>query len=396
MQIGTAPGYGPAWLRLGFRPFFLVAGGYAVVSMLVWLAIYPAVLRLPLAGLAGATWHGHEMIFGYGMAVVAGFLLTAVRNWTGVQTLRGNALLFSVLFWLLARVFLLAGGPSYLAAAACFDVLFGATVAAAVSAPILSTRQWHNLAIAGKVVLLAVSNLVFYLGAAGILEHGVRWGLYSGLYLLVALVLTIARRVLPFFIERGVGGQVRLYNNRWVDIGSLVLFVLFWMAELARPDQVQGAVLAGLLAVLNSVRLVGWHTPALWKRPLLWILYLAYAAIIAGFVLKTAAYVGGLSATLAVHAFAVGGIGLMTLGMMSRVALGHTGRDVLAPPAALRPTFLLLVAALLVRVLLPVLMPSHYALWIVLSQGLWVLAFVLFLLVYTPVLTRPRVDGLDG
>jgi uncharacterized protein involved in response to NO len=134
----------------------------------------------------------------------------------------------------------------------------------------------------------------------------------------------------------------------------------------------------------------------LWKRPLLWILYLAYAAIIAGFVLKTAAYVGGLSATLAVHAFAVGGIGLMTLGMMSRVALGHTGRDVLAPPAALRPTFLLLVAALLVRVLLPVLMPSHYALWIVLSQGLWVLAFVLFLLVYTPVLTRPRVDGLDG
>jgi uncharacterized protein involved in response to NO len=397
MQISDAsPPQGQAWLRLGFRPFFLAAGGFAVVSMLVWFAAYTIGWDLQLAGLTAVSWHAHEMIFGYSMAVVAGFLLTAVRNWTGIQTLRGVPLLLLFLLWLTARLLLLVGGSGYLVAAASFDLLFGAILLAAIGAPVMRRKLWANLAIVGKVALLPASNLVFYLGVTGHLEKGVYWGLYSGLYLLLALILTMSRRLLPFFIERGVAEDVELYNNRWIDIGSLVLFLCFWIAELVRPNGLVVALLAASLFVLHAVRLIGWHTRGLWKKPLLWILYLAYAAMVAGFALKVAAYVFGISPSLALHAFAVGGIGLMTLGMMARVALGHTGRNVFDPPPVLRAVFALLLGAVLARVLLPLLVPTHYAVWIALAQWLWILAFLTYFWIYFPVLTRSRIDGQDG
>jgi len=387
---------GPAWLRLGFRPFFLAAGGFAVVAMLVWFAAYERGWSLPFAGLGALRWHAHEMIFGYGMAVVAGFLLTAVRNWTGIQTLRGVPLLSLFGFWLLARLLLLFAGERYLIAAASFDLLFGAALVTAIGVPIVRRRQWNNLAIAGKVVLLVASNLVFYLGLAGSIDQGVYWGLYSGLYLLVALVLTLSRRVLPFFIERGVDDKVELYNNKWVDLASLVLFLAFWIGELVRPNGGWVALFAGLLLVLHLVRLLGWYTPGIWKKPLLWILYLAYAALAAGFALKVGVYLFGISPYLALHAFAVGGIGMMTLGMMARVALGHSGRNVFDPPPVLKLVFALVLVALLARVLLPLLAQGYYGVWIGLAQWLWIAAFAVFFLVYFPILTRPRIDGQDG
>ncbi len=387
---------GPAWLRLGFRPFFLAAGGFAVIAMLAWFAAYAGGQSLPFAGLGAVSWHAHEMIFGYGMAVVSGFLLTAVRNWTGIPTLRGAPLLALLVFWLLARLLLLLGDARLLAAAASFDLLFGAVLVAAISVPIVRKRLWSNLAIVGKIVLLVVSNLVFYLGVAGTLEQGVYWGLYSGLYLLVALIFTLSRRVLPFFIERGVDARIELYNNKWIDIASLVLFLAFWIAELMRPNGPAVAVLAGLLFVLHLVRLLGWYNAGIWSKPLLWVLYLAYAAMVAGFALKAGVYLFGLSPFLALHAFAVGGIGMMTLGMMTRVALGHTGRDVFDPPPVLKLVFGLLLAAALVRVLLPLLAEAYYVVWVGLSQWLWIGAFLVYFLVYFPILTRPRIDGQDG
>lgn len=387
---------GPAWLRLGFRPFFLAAGGFAVIAMLTWFASYARGWSLPFAGLGATRWHAHEMIFGYSMAVVAGFLLTAVRNWTGIQTLRGVPLLSVFGFWLLARLLLLFGGERYLGAAASFDLLFGATLVAAISVPVFRKKLWSNLAVVGKVLLLVSSNLVFYLGVAGVLEQGVYWGLYSGLYLLVALVFTLSRRVLPFFIERGVDGTARLYNNKWIDIASLVLFLAFWIMELVRPNGAAVALLAGLLFALHLVRLLGWYNAGIWGKPLLWILYLAYAAMVAGFALKAGVYLFGVAPFIALHAFAVGGIGMMTLGMMTRVALGHTGRNVFDPPPVLKLVFGLLLAAALARVLLPLLAQAHYGVWIGLSQWLWIAAFLLYFVVYFPILTRPRIDDQDG
>ncbi len=387
---------GNAWLRLGFRPFFLAAGGYAVVSMAIWYAAYIRGWTFPFVGVTPATWHGHEMIFGYSMAVVAGFLLTAVRNWTGVQTLRGMPLLLLFTFWLLARLFMLIGGAELVIAAASFDLLFLAVLTAAVAGPIVQTRQWHNIAIVGKLVLLLASNLAFFLGVSGVLEQGVYWGLYSGLYLILALILTISRRVLPFFIEKGVGYPVQLRNSKSVDIASLLLFLGFWIADLASPNSLIVAVFAAGLLCLHLWRLLGWYTAGIWAKPLLWVLYIAYAGIVVGFALKLAACLTSTSPFLALHAFAVGGIGLMTLGMMTRVALGHTGRNVFEPPPLLFWVFMLLCAALIARVALPIVFQQHYAVWMALSQWLWLCAFLIYFVRYFPILTRPRVDGQDG
>lgn len=387
---------GSAWLRLGFRPFFLAAGGYAVISMLIWYAAYVHGWSFPFAGLAPVTWHGHEMIYGYSLAVVAGFLLTAVRNWTGIPTLSGMPLFLLFLFWLLARLFILLGGPGFLVATASFDLLFLAALSAAIAVPIIRARQWHNIAIVGKIVLLLASNLVFFLGVAGKLEQGVYWGLYSGLYIIIALIFTLSRRVLPSFIEKGVGYPVELRNSKRVDIASLALFVGFWIADMVRPNSVGVAVFAASLFFLHLWRLLGWYTAGIWKKPLLWVLYLAYAATIAGFALKAAAYFNGISPYLGLHAFAVGGVGLMTLGMMTRVALGHTGRNVFEPPRLLFWVFILLFAALITRVALPMLFQQHYGAWVALSQWLWLSAFLIYLIGYFPILSQPRVDGQDG
>lgn len=364
--------------------------------MLVWFAAYSLKVSFPLAGLPAITWHAHEMIYGYGMAVVAGFLLTAVGNWTGRPTLSGAPLLLLFLLWLLARVTVLAGGEAEQTLAAVFDLLFLAGFTLAVTVPIIRARRWPDLAILIKLVLLLVSNLVFFLGAAGSLENGVYLGLYSGLYLVLALIFMLSRRVLPFFIERGVGYPVELRNSKRLDIASLVLFAAFWIADLFQPNGLTVAALAAGLFALHLWRLLGWYTPGIWKKPLLWSLYLAYAAIVVGFALKVAVYAAGMSSYLAVHAFAVGGVGMMTLGMMTRVALGHTGRSVFEPPPALTWIFAVLGVAVLVRVLLPMLDSGHYDLWIGLSQWLWIAAFLAYFLLYFPVLTQPRVDGQPG
>ncbi|WP_243640720.1 NnrS family protein [Thiogranum longum] len=396
LQIEESTPRGVAWLRLGFRPFFLAALAFGAISMLIWLGVFGGYRSLPLAGLSGMVWHGHEMIYGYSMAVIAGFLLTAVRNWTGVATLRGIPLLLLFLCWLLARLLLAVGDAAYLYYAAVFDLLFNTGFLVAIAVPVMRTRSWAQAPILLKAALMAGSNLLFYLGAGGALESGIVVGLFSGLYLVLALILMLSRRVLPFFIERGVGYAVQLSNRKWLDISSVVLFVAFWLADIFRPDSLPVSLLAIALLVLHAMRWVGWYTPGIWKKPLLWSLYLAYGAIIAGFALKAAVYFLDLSPYLALHAFAVGGVGLMTAGMMSRVALGHTGRDIMAPPAVLTPVFLLLVAALLARVALPMIDVSHYRLWVVVSQGLWIVAFSVLTLRYFPILTQPRIDGQDG
>jgi uncharacterized protein involved in response to NO len=201
---------------------------------------------------------------------------------------------------------------------------------------------------------------------------------------------------LPFFIEKGVGYPLQLRNSKAVDIASLVLFVGFWIAELVRPNTLLAAVLAIGLFFIHLWRLLGWYTGGIWKKPLLWVLYLAYGAIIAGFALKAAAFFFFFFPSLGLHAFAVGGIGLMTLGMMTRVALGHTGRNVFEPPPLLFWVFVTLFAALIARVVLPMLFEQHYRVWIAVSQWLWLFAFLMYFIRYFAILTQPRVDGQDG
>lgn len=384
-----------ALLNLGFRPFFLLAGVFALVSILIWGGVYVYGWPEPHLPFSPRHWHAHEMIFGYGMAVVAGFLLTAVRNWTHLNTLKGYPLAGLATLWLAAR---LAGWlvPGDVLAMLLLDLTFDVWLVVVLFRPILQAKQHDQIGVASKVVLLTLANLCFYLGASGVLEQGIAWGLYTGLYVLLALIFTMVRRVLPFFIERGVGYPVTLKNRKWVDRSSLYVFLMFLIADVFWRNIAATAVLAGLLFAIHTMRLAGWHTLGIWKRPLLWVLYVGYGAATFGFLLKALAPFFFISPSLPLHAFALGGIGIITAGMMARIALGHTGRNVQQPPRLLAPLFISLFTAYVARVLLPLIDPAHSQLWVGIAQAAWLLAFALFVWVYAPILVKARADGMPG
>ncbi len=384
-----------ALFNLGFRPFFLLAGVYALVTISIWGGFFVYGWHLPALPFSPMHWHAHEMIFGYGMAVAAGFLLTAVGNWTRIPMPKGFPLAGLAALWLAARV----GGwlmPGQILAMALPDVLFDLWLIVAVFTPILRAKQHQQIGIASKLVLLMLANLLFYLGVSGVLEQGVVWGLYSGLYVLLALVFSMARRVLPFFIEQGAGYPVKLKNRLWLDRAALYVFVLFLIADVFWRNVPATAALAGLLFIAHSLRLAGWHTRGIWKKPLLWVLYVGYIGATFGFLLKVIAPFLSVPPSLALHAFALGGIGMITAGMMSRISLAHTGRNLQQHSKLLPPIFILLFAAYLARVLLPLIAPAHYLLWIGLAQAAWLFAFAMFVWVYAPVLVKPRTDGMPG
>ena len=385
-----------ALFNLGFRPFFLGAMAFGCLSMAAWMVLYFYGAPFQLAGLAPQLWHAHEMIFGYSLAVIAGFLLTAVRNWTGIQTARGAHLGVLFALWALARIALLAMHDASLILAAFLDILFGALLFVSVAIPIVRSRNWKQVVVLLLVFLIVAANALFYFGALGGAGRYIYTGLYLGLYIVLGLILIMGGRVLPSFIQSGVGQQVDLKRWPLIDKMNLVTYLIFVVLEVFSPYHTIAYWLAGMLFLINTTRMWGWHTPGLWKKPLLWVLYVAHAFLVLGFALKALTLVVPSLAYLSVHAFAYGGIGLITAGMMTRVALGHTGRSVHQPPKILFWVFSTLVAGAVVRVLPPLISMTYYPAWIMLSQAAWIGAFAVLVWVYFPILTRPRLDGKDG
>lgn len=385
----------PVVLQTGFRIFFLGAAAYAVLSMVFWLMFYVAGRNIFVA-MPLTVWHGHEMVFGFVMAVVAGFLLTAVMNWTGLPTLSGTPLLVLFLLWAAARVlaFMPASVPHW--PMALCDGAFLAFLTVGVMRPIIAVRQWHQSAVFSKLILIFLSSVVFswalFHANLGIERKALRFAVY----MIVSLILTISRRVLPFFTERGVGYPVTLRNSKLLDMTSLVFLILFAVIDVFWNLPVVVAVLCALLVVVHVLRLAGWYTPGIWKKPLLWILFAGYVFLVIGFLLKIPAAINHRPDDSALHAFTAGGIGLFTLGMMARVAWAHTGRSLAEAPRQLPLIFAAIVLAAVIRVFFPFLDESKYALWIGISQVLWMIAFGLYLFFYARVLTSPRPDGRWG
>lgn len=385
-----------ALLQMGFRPFFLGASIFSIMIMTAWSYSYHNSMTINPA-MSIFNWHAHEMIFGYGFAVIAGFLLTAVRNWTGIQTIQFMPLLMAFTLWLCGRILFSLDIPNTLILACGFDISFGCCLAFAIAMPLIKSRQWPNASIfISKVLILTLSNLIFYLGLFGIIDDGIRIGLFSGLYLIMALIFTMGRRVIPFFVETGVDYPVKLENKTWIDISSLLLFICFWLIDLFTPDAKILLIVSTLLCLIHTIRLYYWYTPDILKKPLLWILYLGYAWIIIGFALKVGQYFFNYSPMLSLHAFAYGGVGLITIGMMARVAIGHTGGNVKNPPDSLRFIFIILAAGAIVRIIFPLFMASYYPYWIMISQLCWITSFILFIILLTPMLIKPRPDGKPG
>jgi uncharacterized protein involved in response to NO len=381
---------------LGFRPFFLAAGIFSVVSMLIWSLVYANILVIPMQGVSNYHWHAHEMIYGFAMAVVAGFLLTAIKNWTGIQTLQHTPLIFLALLWLSARICLLLG-YEWIELAAGFDILFNLGLFIALFHPIFKVKQWKQIGIISKIFLLVIFNGLFYLGAFGILDSGIYWSINGGFFLLIALVLTMGRRVMPSFIEQGVGYPVKLKNSRLLDISSLLLFLLLAISETFMMDPLISSYSASILFVISLLRLLNWYTSGIWNNPLLWGLYLAFIFFTLGFLIfALLPYSSLITRSIALHAFAIGGLGLITISMMSRVTLGHTGRDINQPSSMIAVAQWLLVLAAMMRVIAPIAFPSWYLGWIGTSQLLWIIAFLLFIRVNFSLLIKPRIDGAGG
>jgi len=379
------------WL-MGFRPFFLGASIFAIQTMATWLAAYRFGMPFDIGGVSMFQWHAHEMIFGYSMAVIAGFLLTAARNWTGEETASGAGLAWIFALWVLARV-LMTGGTGLLPYAALADLAFMLGLGVAVARPIIKVRQKRQAPVLLIITLLAAANLLFYLGAAGWLDQGARLGTHGGLYLVLGIVLFMGRRVIPFFTERGVGYPVKLENARWNDVATFIVFPLFLLVEVILPRHFAGALCAAALFILNSLRVSGWHTLGIWQKPLLWGLFAAFIMINLGFLLRAMQPVTTIPDFLPIHAFAVGGVGILTVSMMARVTLGHTGRNVHQAPPVVALLLTGMVLATATRIFLPLFDPGHYPLWITVSGIVWIITFSLFAIVFAPMLLRPRADA---
>ncbi|MDE2026937.1 MAG: NnrS family protein [Candidatus Omnitrophica bacterium] len=385
----------PVVLQTGFRIFFLGAIVYAILSMVIWLLLFSLGYRIVIP-MPQILWHGHEMVFGFTMAVVAGFLLTAVINWTGLPTLSGGPLLVLFLFWVAARVLAFMPPSFPVWPIALCNSLFLFFLSIGVMRPIIAAKQWGQFAVISKLLLVFLSSLVFYWGLIHFDNEMDRKALHFAIYMIVGLIFTVGRRILPFFIERGVGYPVTLRNSKVLDMASLVLLVAFSFIDVFWPQPLTVEILSIALVLVHSLRLAGWHTYGIWKKPLLWVLFIGYVFLIIGFVLKFLTVLGARPDDSALHAFTVGGIGVFTLGMMARVSWGHTGRNIAEAPRQLPFIFIPLIAGAVVRVFCPIFSVSNYILCISISQVLWIIAYGFFLILYFPILISPRPDGKRG
>jgi uncharacterized protein involved in response to NO len=377
---------GPATplLALGFRPFFLLAAAFAALAVPLWLAMLEG-LVVPAGRLDPLAWHRHEMVFGYTLAVVAGFLLTAAQSWTARPMPSGGRLLALVLLWLGARAAMVAGTPAWLAIA--LDVAFPLALAAALWPPLWATRQLRNLGFVPLLGGFALASLAGHLDGP-IDAHRVAIGL------IVLLLVIMGGRVIPAFTRNALpaAGVRRLEPAEWPSIASVAALVPL---ELVAAPAPWVAAVALTAAVLNAARMAPWGTLATLRHPILWVLHAGYGWIVVGLALEGLAALGRLAPSLATHALTIGALGSLTLGMMSRVALGHTARP-LVPAPAIVLAYVLINLAALVRVVLPLASDDWYRAGVIAAGALWSLAFLLFLVVYAPILARPRLDGRPG
>ncbi|MDR9466781.1 NnrS family protein [Marinospirillum sp.] len=373
---------------LGFRPFFLLAALGGSVIMLAWLVTLMSGYAWP--GVQDpVAWHRHEMLFGYTGAVIAGFLLTAVRRWTGLSTPDGWPLALLAAVWVAARLTPLLTDRTWLYVLLDLGFWVGLWISLW---PALHRAALHNrvflLLIAGLLVAAALSHS-FTLGLGNFwLGH---LGAHLGLDFLLIIMLVVAGRVLPFFIQLGLQ-RPAFPRVAWLEKPFPLLLAALLVVDLTLPLTPWAGLMNLLLAAWLLPRLYLWHDRGIWRVPLLWSLYLAYAWLPVGLALRGLGMLDLVNPYAGIHALGVGGIGLLTLSMMSRVSLGHTGRP-LQPSKWIVLALVLMLGAALVRVFTVTLLGSTAYL---LSASLWIAALLLFLLVYLPILTRPRPDGNPG
>jgi len=380
---------GFALWALGFRPFYLLAGAFAALSIGLWALQYAGLLGR--AYLQGPIWHAHEMLFGFVLAVVVGFLFTAGRNWSNRPTPSGLPLAALALLWVAGRVLVLT---PFGWAAAIVNTAFPLLAAIGLGIPLVAARNRRNYFFVGLLLLLGVAELLVHLAQLGAIRIPAWIGIQVALDLVLVVLTVMAGRVIPMFTNNGVpaAGAVRRPAVERVVLGAVLLLVVVDGLQLRGPG------LIALLALGAAAQLARWLLWRPWKTtrvPLVWVLHAAALWIPLHLLLRAAAETGAIAPSLAVHALTVGAAGGMIIGMMTRTARGHTGRPLRADRADIA-CYLLVLAAGVVRVAVPPLVPAAALAAILGSAALWSAGFGLYAIRYWPVLARPRLDGKPG
>lgn len=379
-----------ALFALGFRPFYLLAALWAALAVLLWMAQFAGLLPPP-ATYPAMLWHAHEMTFGFALAVIVGFLLTAGRAWTGLATPTGAPLGGLAALWIAARVFNYTG-PG--AMAMLLDAAFILASMAAIGLVLLKARNHRNLFVLAVLTAFLVANSLFHLGVAGRIDVSPLRATRFFVYVIVLLTCVIGGRVIPSFTANALRG-VRQWRNARLDAIALALTALALLLALLPVPAAATATACAIAAALQFVRLAGWNPWATRRTPILWILHVSYAWIPAGLVLIALGAFGRVPESAGVHALTLGAIGGLIIGMITRTALGHTARPLKAERIE-TAAYLLVQLAVVLR-LAPMLIPAlPYLLWTTMAATAWSLAFVVYLVKYVPVLTSPRLDGRDG
>lgn len=373
--------------KTGFRPFFLLAPLVPLLGLPWWVAGMTGWLPLPTSPLGPLGWHAHEMLYGFVGAVFGGFFLTAGAAWTRQSTATGPALALLVGLWMLGRGVAWAGGDLPPALAALPDSLYLAGLAFALGRPVLLARSWRNLVFVVVLAALALLQALPWLDRAA---AGWVWRATLDAQLLVLVVFTA--RIVPMFTRNALpeaGVQPRPGAAR----AASASVALLWLADLLSLPAELGAGLCVLAAGLCAARMVGWRASATLRHPLLWVLHLGVGWIPVGLLLWAAARVGWMPTSQAMHAVAVGALSTLILGMLARVALGHTGRALQASGLATL-AFGSMALAAPVRVLSGLGLPAPWG-WAI-SAGAFSAAMFAYIIGYTSILTSPRVDGRPG
>lgn len=384
-----SPPPGFALWQIGFRPFYLLASSFAAASIALWALQFAG--WLPLAYLQGPLWHAHEMLFGFTLAVVVGFLLTAGRNWTNRPTLTGWPLAALALLWLAGRVLVLT---PFGWAAALVTSAFPLAAAVALGIPFYAARSKRNYFFVGVLVLLSLATFVVHLGQLGVVALPAWAGIQVALDAVLFILCVMGGRVIPMFTNNGVPGT-RARRVEWLEKAALGAVLAVLAADLLQLPAGVIAVVAALAAAAHLARWSLWQPWRTLRAPLVWVLHLAYLWIPLHLALRALAAYGVVSPSTATHALTVGAVGGLVIGMMTRTARGHTARELRADGFDVACYALVSLSAL-ARVVLPLVLPAGLLFAVLASAALWSAGFALYAVRYWSVLTGPRLDGRPG
>lgn len=388
----------PPLFRLGFRPFFLVGAMFSLISLFIWGAFLQGLIDFyPYGG--SYFWHMHEMIYGFTCAIIAGFLLTAVQNWTGIRGVSSWQLLTLLLLWLAGRVAMAIPSLVGMTLSALVDILFLPTVAVVLAKPILRIKQYRNLIFIPILSVLTLLNIAMHSQTHGFVMLNIHYLGLTTLLIITLLMSLIAGRVTPMFTANGTNTR-KVNNITAIEVSCIMsllfLIINFTVAAFIGLNSVFTAILFAWASSSQLARLIRWQPWKTYKVPLLWSLHGSLLLISLGLLLLSYSYLNdNQNITNSWHLLTVGGMAGLIIAMISRVSLGHTGRS-LIPPKAMTIAFIAIFASAIVRTIGPWLAPLNSMVFYSVSITLWILAYALFCWYYGPMLLSERIDGRPG